>query len=812
MVQAPTISGLSDSEVKVLQIAGKTNQVKLSSSRSYRQIFRENLFTFINMVFFGLSLVFILLQRPSDAIFVAVVIFSGVLIAIIQEIWAKRKLDQIALLSRPQAIAIRNGEPVTLDPGEIVLGDILLVQSGDQILVDGEIVEGRIEVDESLLTGESDLIAKAVGKTVYSGSFCVSGKAYYEAQKVGTETIAYRIMSGARAFRQVYTPLQREINLLIRVLLLLACFLWVLVALSFVSRSQPLDEVVQRAAVVAGLVPAGLLIAITLAYAMGAVRMLGKNVLIQQANAIESLSNINVLCLDKTGTLTTNQICLEMIYPISDIDEVELRSLLGSYAASTNSPNRTSDAILKSCAGQVASVMCEAPFSSARKWSGISFQSLPGAYILGAPEILCEHILFKKQEHSAFINQQSQAGLRVVLFCHSPFALREDAATFLPTKLAPLAILVFSDQLRPLARETLQGFVKAGITIKIISGDNPQTVAALAKQAGFSENIKLVSGKELAQMDTAQFVQAALACNVFGRITPEQKSQLVQALRGTGNYVAMTGDGVNDVLSLKQANLGIAMESGSKATRGAADIVLLKDSFEALPQVFLEGQRIRNGIRDALKLFMVRLSCVALLIFAIAIVTDSFPLMNKHSAIVTLIGVGIPTMFFPLWAKPGGSRDRNLIRSMLHFYIPATITLTFVALFVYLLYLMRAVVDLAPALELSQVDYNIPRTALVTILVFCELLLILFLKPPLTCWVGGESISKNWRYTIVALILGAVYLTILSTPTLRGFFELSPLSGIDVLFLGFLALEWCFIVRWTWRTKFFDRFLGISLQ
>ncbi|MBW4420293.1 MAG: HAD-IC family P-type ATPase [Myxacorys californica WJT36-NPBG1] len=808
------VQGLSDREVNAQKLAGNTNQVTLPTSRSYWRIFRENLFTFVNAVFFVISGVFIVLKRPSDAVFVAVVIFSGVIIGIVQEIWAKRKLDEIALLSRPQATIIRNGEALISDPNEIVLGDILQVNPGDQILVDGQIVcDGQIEVDESLLTGESDLILKRSGDPVYSGSFCASGRAHYEAQKVGTETVAYQLVVGAREFRQIYTPLQQEINLIIRVLLLVALFLWLLVGIGFISRSQPFNEVVQRAAVIAGLVPAGLLIAITLAYATGAVRMLGENVLIQQTNAIESLSNVDVLCLDKTGTLTTNQIELSAIYPI-ERSESELRTLLGDYAASTQAGNRTSEAILLSCSGYARSLRSEVPFSSERKWSAISFRDIPGTYFLGASEVLtkCFTLSPSVSDYIEQLTEQlTQQGLRVVLFAYSPDLLQTETP-FLPAALTPLAVLSFSDQLRPSVQETLQGFVKAGITIKIISGDNPHTVAALAKQAGFSDEIRLISGTQLAELDNAQFTQAARQYNVFGRITPQQKAKLVRSLRDAGHYVAMTGDGVNDVLSLKQANLGIAMESGSKATRGIADIVLLKDSFEALPHTFLEGQRIRNGVLDALKLFMVRLSCVTLLIFATAIVADSFPLMNKHSAIITLIGVGIPTLFIPVWAQPGEKPKRSLVRSLLHFVLPATLSITLVALTIYLFYLVSAALDLPLNVTLTELDFTLPRTALVTILVFCELLLIPFLKPPTTAWVGGEPLSGDWRYTFVAVALILVYLLILFVPPVRIFFELSALETADLIFLGFAAIEWCFIVRWVWRSRFFDRFLGVSLE
>jgi cation-transporting ATPase E len=811
------LTGLTEAEAVRRRNQGQGNNVSLQTSRSYAQIFRENLFTFINAVFFALSLVLLILGRPGDAVLVAVVIFGGVIINIYQEIWAKQKLDQIALLNRPRATVVRDRHEREIDPSEIVLGDLLVLRPGDQIVVDGAVVgTGRIEVDESLLTGESDLIPKTHNDPIYSGSFCVSGTACYEAEKVGTETVAYQLMVGARAFRQVYTPLQQEINLIIRVCILIACFLWILIAISFLSRSHPLGEVVQRAAVVAGLVPAGLLLAITLSYGMGAVRMVGQDVLIQQANAVESLSNVDVLCLDKTGTLTTNQIVLESVLPI-EISEVELRSLLGDFAASTTAGNRTSEAIAHACPGKLRSTILEVPFSSARRWSGLSFDDDlgRGSYVLGAPEALLQGI---ELEESLQVRMQGARnhGLRVVVFGWNPapLAFKEYSGqpdqVNLPASLSLLGVLFLSDQLRPEAYETLQGFAKAGIEVKIISGDNPQTVAALAKQAGL-EVKQVVSGTELDRMDAAQIAEAAKSRNIFGRITPEQKAALVRSLRSSGRYVAMIGDGVNDVLSLKQANLAIAMESGSKATRGVADIVLMKDSFGALPQTFLEGQRIRSGILDVMKLFMVRLFVVTLLIFSTAIVTDSFPFENKQSAIVTLIGVGLPTIFIPIWAKPSVLPRRSMVRSMLHFTVPATLTLTLVSLLVYLLFLVSAVLDLPPARELSQVDYAIPRSALVTILVLGELCLIPFLKPPTTAWVGGEPLSGDCRYSIMALLLLGVYVAIVAIPPVRDFFELSRLGLHSYLYLGLVALEWCLILRFVWRTRFLDRFLGVDL-
>ena len=829
--QNTSLQGLTELEVSDRQAAGQGNNVKLETSRSYSQILKENLFTFVNGVFFAIGVVMLLLGRVGDAILVMVVIFGGVIINIYQEIWAKQKLDEIALLNRPTATVIRAGKESHIDPSGIVLGDILVTRPGDQIVVDGQVVgDGRMEIDESLLTGESDLVPKLAGELVYSGSFCVSGTACYEAQKVGAETVAYKLMTGARTFRQVLTPIQKEINLVIRVFMLIACFLWILVGISFLSKDHSFTDIVQRAAVIAGLVPAGLLLAITLAYGLGAVRMVGQDVLVQQANAVESLSNVDILCLDKTGTLTSNQIQLQDIYPVG-ISKAQLQAILGDYAASTTAGNKTNEAIASVCKGQVRPLKIQIPFSSARKWSALAFEAEiedtlthpntptshplpPGVYILGAPETLA-NVLPLSSQTTDYINAGTEQGLRVVLFAYSQDlnALSDTAQSPpLPPNLTLLGILRFSDQLRPEVKETLAGFAKAGIEIKVISGDNPQTVAALAKQAGFGTELKVVSGKELDHMDQAQFAQTAENSTIFGRITPEQKAKLVQSLRQQGHYVAMIGDGVNDVLSLKQANLAIAMESGSKATRAVADIVLLKDSFGALPHTFSEGQRIRNGILDLMKLFMVRTACVTLLIFATAIVTDSFPLENKQSAFISLIGVGLPTMFLPIWAKPGAKLQSSLVRSLLHFVVPATLTLTLVSLLVYLLYLLVAVLDLPPGLDIAQVNYAVPRTALVAILVMCELLLIPFLKPPTTAWVGGEPLSGDWRYTITSLILLGVYIMIVAIPPLRRFFELSQLSVNSYLFIGLVALEWCLILRFVWRTRFLDRFLGVDLS
>jgi cation-transporting ATPase E len=796
------IQGLSESEVVARRAGGQGNDFQLQSSRSYLQILRQNAFTFINTVLFAIGIVLILMGQLGDAVVTAGLVLMNVVVGVVQEGRAKRALDQIALLTRPKATVVRDGRQRIIDPSEIVLGDVLVVHPGDQIVVDGQVIgDGRIDVDESLLTGESDLIPKRAGDAVYSGSFCVTGSVAYEAQRVGADSMANQLTTGARAFRQVKTPLQRNIDFVIRVLVFLASQLGILLALSFAIKGLPVVESVQVAAVMASLVPQGLFAMITIAYAMGAVRIAGKGALVQQANAVESLSNVTVLCLDKTGTLTTNRIQLYELCPIG-VQEDELRRILRDYVGSTSSLNRTAEAISEACGEQARRVREEVPFSSARKWSAVAFDdgALRGVYVLGAPEILQPHLVFSAV-WGPKVEEWTARGLRVLLLAFRPelVALRDkDDRPQLPVDLTPLGVLSFSDELRHEAQQTLRGFAEAGIQVKIISGDNPHTVAALARQAGLDTDIEVVSGLELAEMDKAQLAEVAEGATVFGRITPQQKEQLVRNLRDKGYYVAMIGDGVNDVLSLKQAQLGIAMQSGSQATRSVADIVLMNDSFAVLPAAFREGQRIVNGMQDIVRLFLTRTFYVTLLILGTAIVGVAFPVTPKHNSVLALLTVGIPTLALAVWARPD-KPPPSLLRSVSHFVFPAAFSVAVVAIGVYLVYLQ------------TMDDVDIARTALTTTTVLCGVALIPFVEPPTPAWVGGDNLSGDWRPALLALGMLVFYSAIMLIPTLRQSFELTPLRGIDMALIGAVVILWAMVLRFVWRQRYFERWLGIDI-
>jgi cation-transporting ATPase E len=822
------MNGLSDREVVQRRAAGQGNDIPVKTSRTYWDILRDNLFTFINGAYFFLSLVLIALGQVSDVVVMASVVLLNVVINLVQETRAKKKLDKIALLTRPKASVIREGQEREIDPGEIVVGDVLVVRPGDQIVVDGAIVgEGEIKVDESLLTGESDLIPKQAGDPVYSGSFCVSGTVCYEAEKVGAESLANKMTAEARKFRKVLTPLQYRINLMIRLLLGIAILLGLITALRMILGVVSMTTGVQNIAVIVGLVPVGLYLMVTLAYTFGAVRIAQQSALVQQANAVESLSNVDVMCLDKTGTLTANRINLQTVYPVN-LDRAQLETALADFAASASASNKTNDAIASALPAVKRSLQTEVPFGSAHKWSAIAFEDEPGLYILGAPEILGAAMALSA-ELQTIIQTGADQGLRVLLFAYSPTVVeRHDQAgnPVLPPDLKPLGVLYFGDELRSDARQTLAEFRQAGIQVKVISGDNPATVAALGKQAGLSDDIIAVSGQELAQMDDALFTQTAEESTIFGRITPEQKARLVKSLQSRQHYVAMMGDGVNDVLSLKQANVGIAMESGSQATRGVADIVLLKDAFSALPKIFLEGQRIRNGVDDISKLFMVRIFSFIFAIVAIGMITLSFPFGIKTGTIVTFLTVGIPPFFVTLWAKP--DKPRNVQgNSFLHFIIPATLTLSLASILVYLYFLAENIEPIFDWLE-GQIPFSqlgdritfqdiiraqrVAETAMITMQVLGGLFLLPFLKPPTSAWVGGEPLSRDRRYIILAGIILFGYLVILAVPLLRNFFELYPLKLIHYVGIGLVSLIWALVVRFSWRNRLLDRFFDTKIS
>jgi len=838
MTERVHISGLTSAQITERRGQGLGNDVKLTTSRTNADILKTNLLNPVSLILLPIGIGLWLAGDINNAITTLGLVVFNTGIGIIQELRAKKQLDQIALLAQAKVTVIRNGSEQQIDPSELVQGDVLVIRAGDQIPVDGVITgEGRIEVDESALTGESDSVAKFTGDTVLSGSFCVIGESIIEGTGVGEKSFANAMAKNAREFKMEMTPLQKDVNFILRGLLLIVLFYSFLAVLSLFVQTQPLDSWLRVMSVITGAVSAGLLTMITLNYSWGAVKISQKGSLVQQIYAVESLSNVTVLCTDKTGTLTANKIVYNDVYA-AGIDKSELKSALADFASSATTSNNTTEAIVAGLPGSRRSICDEVLFSSARKWSALVFDDAPdrhGAYVLGALEMLQDNLTIDAGA-VAQLQQWSEAGLRVLVFARNLETKTFHAAGDEPMlpNLELIGVVSFSDELRPHLQETLAAFAANDVRLKVISGDNPQTVAALAKQAGLLADLQAVSGPELADMGPAEFAQTAQTATVFGRITPEQKEALVEALRDQGEYVAMIGDGVNDVLSLKKANMGIAMESGSTATRSVSDMILMNDSFEALPLALDEGYRIINSIQNILKLYLVKVLAMLLIIIAIEVPELGFPFTPAQNLVVSIFATSIPTFILAV-AATSARQKATLFKSIIHFTIPAVLGVFLIGILIYVfafLYMQPDAANETVTPEVSMLlekysgsDFNslneneiksltgrlYAQTALTTFFVFSGIILMLFAQPPLSWFVGGSPYNGNKTPLIAAIILLIVFFILMAIPSVRTFNELVQMPNWITALIAVATVVWMILQRAAWRANLFERFLGIDV-
>ncbi len=815
--------GLSDSEVERRRAAGQGNSAPPPSTRSYAQIVRENVFTFVNNILFALALVLALVGRPFDGLVSLAVIGTNIVVGVVQEVRAKRVLDRIAVMQQPVAKVIRSGAERPAKAEELVMGDVVAVAPGDQIVLDGELMAGELEVDESLLTGESDTVHKGAGDAVSSGSFCLSGSGRYVVRAVGEASLANRITAGGRRFRRVLTPLQREINLVIRVTMAIVIYLQVVLVLdAFVSRVTFPDAVAQ-ATVLAGLVPNGLFVAIAITYAAAAVRIARVGALVQQANAIESISHVDTICLDKTGTLTANRLELDGIEAF-DGDEGRLRAMLGTVLASATTRNRTAEAILRDCPGVPVPIVGEVPFSSSRGWSAVAIRrtSAPderapegGTFVLGAPSLIeprlmpaDEAIVQRRALVMAHARDAATHGLRVLMLARhrDAAALAAGPSSSLPEPLEPVGIVMLRDVLRDDLGPTLARFARAGVALRVISGDDPDTVAALVRQAGLEVEPTLASGPSLEALDPAAFAASVARSSVFGRITPQLKERIVETLRASGHYVAMIGDGVNDVLPLKKADLAVAMGSGSQATRGVADIVLLDDSFASLSRAVEEGQRILNGMQPVLSLFLTRIATLGVVIMS-SLVVEYFPIELRNASAVTLFTVGLPSILVALWAAPRRRPAASLGRTLLRFVAPATVASSLAGLFVF--YVALAVAGDRASTGVAD-PVAVARSALTAFLVMSGILLVLFAAPPAPWFAAVEDATDDRRPLALVAVLGAAFAAVLALPAGRAVFDLEPLPIAILGLVTGTVVAWLALLRFAWRHDLVERFVGTA--
>ncbi len=645
-------------------LRGQVNSAHLASSRSIRDILRANVFTRFNAILGGLFVLVVITNSWADSVFgVVLVVNAG--IGITQEYLAKRKLDRLALLTAPVTLVVRDGELRQIATTEVVLGELIELRTGDQVPADGTMrsAEG-LEVDESNLTGESDSVPRTVGDDVRSGTTVVAGSGRFTAAAVGADAYSHQIVAHARKFTRTRSEIQESVNTILKYIT------WVIVfalPLQIWSQARAIGDqgwrevVIRSTGGLVGLVPEGLVLLTSVAFLLAAVQLGRQQVLVQELPAVEGLARVDVVCLDKTGTLTVGDIGFEAVVPLGEVTEPDLRLALGALADDPNA-NCTLKAVGHAIAAPPGWIReTTIAFNSTRKWSAATFTG-QGSWVLGAPDVLLppgDPIRRQVDDHAA-------TGRRVVLLCSArsgPIGLA------LPEQLIPQALVILAERVRPDAQETLRYLRSQGVTIRIISGDSPTTVAAIARRVGLEfGDSGVVDARTIgtAAEDLREIVEKA---TVFGRVTPEQKQSLVQALQRNGHVVAMTGDGVNDALALKEADIGVAMGNGAQATKAVAQLVLLDSRFSHLPSVLEQGRRVIGNVERVANLFIAKNVMSLIAIIAAAAFSLPFPLLPRHLTLVSAVTIGIPAFFLAL----GPNRRRYLpgfLRRVLQFAVP----------------------------------------------------------------------------------------------------------------------------------------------
>lgn len=657
--------GLTAAAVAERVAAGAVNAAPARQSRSVTQILRANLLTRFNALIGALAALILVFGHPIDALFGWVVVFNSA-IGVVQELRAKRTLDRLAVLARAPVRVRRDGREQELPPERLVAGDLVLLGPGDKVSVDGEVrAADGLEIDESLLTGEADPVLREPGEQLLSGSFVVAGTGSFTASAVGPDAYAARLVAEASVFSLAQSELYQGINRFLRYLTWIIVPVGLLLVVRQLTSDQALpDAVVSSVAGVVPMIPEGLVLMTSIAFAMAVVRLGRRRCLVQELPAVEILARVDTLCLDKTGTLTEPGMVLTEIRRASGAPpREELLATLAALVASDPSPNPTIRAIAAGAPPPPGwPVTATIPFSSARKYSGASFPGR-GSWLLGAPDVLLPAGDPLREQ----ADRLASRGLRLLALARAG-ELSEPGARSAPAGRG-VALVVLEQKLRAAAAETLRWFAEQDVAAKVISGDNPAAVGAIAGQLGLSGADRAVDARTLPE-EPAELAAAVEKSTVFGRVTPHQKRAFVAGLRGRGHIVAMTGDGVNDVLALKDADLGIAMGSGSGASRAVAKVVLLDDDFTTLPQVLGEGRRVLANIERVANLFLTKTVYSVILALLVGLAHLPFPFLPRHVTLIAALTIGIPAFFLAL--APSSERARGgFVPRVLRFAVPA---------------------------------------------------------------------------------------------------------------------------------------------
>ena len=664
----PDISqGLSNDIVFQRKKDKLTNKSRKKNSKSYFRIICENTFTYFNLIWAIIIAAYIYVNSYNNLLFV-VVIFLNTFIAIIQECRAKRTVDKLSLITAPKVDVVRNGEVVKVNSSQLVLDDIIILTVGNQIPADSILVSGEVEVNESLLTGESNPIKKLGGAELLAGSFIVSGTCYARVNKIGDESYIQSIASEAKKFKSPNSNLFRDLNNIIKYIgigiIPVAIILYIN---NFATSGDFATAIVKTCGALTGMIPAGMFLLVTVALAVGVVKLSQKKTLIQDLYSIEMLARTNMLCLDKTGTITDGTMT------VTDVEHLEVipefNKLIQSYLHEQAATNATQQALINYFGNDPEyNSVAKIDFSSDRKYSATSFEKF-GTFLLGAPEFVCKNLSPEIKEKIVELNNDSK---RVLLFARTEQKIGEDDDNLNQTTM-PVSIISIEDHIRDDAIETINWFRENGVQVKIISGDNPNTVSAIAKRVGVEDSDKCISLEGMSLQDVAKIADQF---TIFGRVSPEQKHRLVKTLKNKGYVVAMTGDGVNDTLALKESDCSIAMADGSDVARSISNVVLMDSKFSSLPKVVNEGRQVINNIQKSSTLFLMKTLFTILFSLFVIILHTTYPFESVNLLLMEIFVIGLPSFILAL--EPNNKKiEGEFITTVLRNAIPSGLLILF---------------------------------------------------------------------------------------------------------------------------------------
>jgi cation-transporting ATPase E len=776
-------AGLSSEQAAQRREAGLTNDQGKQPTRTVVQILRANVLTRFNAILLALLVVILIVGPVQDALF-GLILVANSGIGIFQELRAKRTLDQLSVLNAPTARTVRDGESATVPAVQVVLDDVLELRSGDQVVIDGQVLQAAgLEIDESLLSGEADPIGKEPGDEVLSGSFVAAGSGRVVATKVGGESYAAKLTRQARGYSPARSEIRDAINRVLTWISWLLVIVGPLLLVTQLRSGQTTAEALRGSvAGLTGMVPEGLVLLTSVAMAVGVVRLASRRVLVQDLPAIEGLARVDVICCDKTGTLTEGSMHVVSMDLLGGGTGDQAEPALGALAVADPRRNATMLALADRFTDPGWRPVRTTAFSSARKWSAASFDGR-GHWLIGAPEML----LAGGRDQSAVLDHAGRLaanGHRVLLLASSASAVDGDNV---PDRLEPVALVALAERIRADAESTLGYFASQDVSVRVISGDHPATVGAIARRLGLPRADRPVDARELPDDDAPgaadRLAEIVGESTVIGRVAPHQKQAIVAALQRRGHVVAMTGDGVNDVLALKNCDVGIAMGSGTPASRGVARLVLLDDKFATLPAVVAEGRRLIGNVDRVSRLFLTKACYVLLISLAIAAAMAPFPFYPRHLTVISTLGIGVPAFFLAL--APNADRVApGFLSRALRFAIPAGLVI--------------AAASVSSFLAVRDLDYGlgVARTGATVVATCLSLAVLAELARPLLSWRGA-----------MVLALAGAFAALFTLPWLRHQLALTVLPAevlwpcVAIAAVGFCILIalWAVLNRISWH-------------